>query len=94
MKKKNTLGKQLKKETDSLKSEKIWENGIRTVVVVRNFTHPIAVAFDKKGRHFDALSFLLSYKNNDQFVKNLWMCWVKIYILYSYQNAFDVLLKI
>lgn len=43
-------GETTQQGTDYLKNDKIRENVIRTVVVVRNITQPI----DKLGRHFDA----------------------------------------
>lgn len=61
------------------------------MVVVSNFTLPNDVVIDKKGRYFDALSFLLCFMNKAKFVKNF--VYVKIYIIYIYENAFECLLN-
>lgn len=70
----NILGKQLNKQQIILKSDKITENGIRTVNVLRNITQPIGVVIDKIRRHFEANFFFLFFKNSSQFLKNLYEC--------------------
>lgn len=51
--------------------EKIRENGIDTVAVVRNFNNRLDVVIDKKGRHLWHSLFCCVFINNVQFVINL-----------------------
>lgn len=79
--------------TYSFNNEKFLESGNRTLVFVRNFTHSIDVVFNEKGRHFDTLFVFFKQCSIPQILMNV--CenyWLKIYIMYSYENAFDFLL--
>lgn len=63
-------GKTTQQAADTFNSEKMWDNGIRVVVIVRNFTHPILTLSLIKKTSF---SFCCVFTNNAQFVRNIWM---------------------
>lgn len=66
---------------------------ICTVVVARNFTHPMDVVIDEKDVILTHSLFCCVFKIMLNLSKTYVCETVKIYIIYSYENAFDILLN-
>lgn len=73
MKKRIPWGKTTQQAADSLNSEKIWENVIRTVVIVRIFTHLINVVIDKERRHLEYITWLISHNYKVILINTMYM---------------------